>query len=123
MKRVIRIMGLCALVALSATSCKKDEQKLTTSFKAELTQPASDAKTHLSGSDLYWNSGDQIKVFDAEGNAYPLSTTDNDVMEATFTGEATLDANGSYTAFYPAAGATKQGTEVLLDLPATQTYA
>ena len=123
MKKVFRIMGLCALVALAATSCKKEEQKLASSFKAELTQPTSDAKTHLSGSDLHWNSGDAIKVFDANGTAYMMSTTDNDVKEATFTSETTLDANESYTAFYPASGATKSGTEVLLDLPAVQTYA
>ena len=123
MKKVIRIMGLCALVALAATSCKKEEQKLTSSFKAELTQPTSDAKTHLSGSDLHWNSGDAIKVFDNAGTAYLLSTTDNNVKEATFTGETTLDANESYAAFYPAAGATLSGTEVLLGLPAVQTYA
>lgn len=123
MKKVIRIMGLCALVALAATSCKKEEQKLASSFKAELTQPTSDAKTHLSGSDLHWNSGDAIKVFDNAGTAYLLSTTDNNVKEATFTGETTLDASESYAAFYPAAGATLSGTEVLLGLPAVQTYA
>lgn len=123
MKKVFRIMGLCALVALAATSCKKEEQKLASSFKAELTQPTSDAKTHLSGSDLHWNSGDAIKVFDANGTAYMMSTTDNNVKEATFTSETTLDANESYTAFYPASGATKSGTEVLLGLPAVQTYA
>ena len=123
MKKVIRIMGLCALVALAATSCKKEEQKLASSFKAELTQPTSDAKTHLSGSDLHWNSGDAIKVFDNAGTAYLLSTTDNNVKEATFTGETTLDASESYAAFYPAAGATLSSTEVLLGLPAVQTYA
>ena len=123
MKKVFRIMGLCALVALAATSCKKEEQKLASSFKAELTQPTSDAKTHLSGSDLHWNSGDALKVFDNAGTAYLLSTTDNNVKEATFTGETTLDASESYAAFYPAAGATLSGTEVLLGLPAVQTYA
>lgn len=124
MKKVFRIMGLCALVALAATSCKKDEQKLTSSFKAELTQPTSNAKTHLSGSDLLWNEGDAIKVFDANGsNAYLFTTTDNNVAEATFTGEDDIDANQSYTAFYPADGASLSGTEVLLDLAATQTYA
>ena len=123
MKKVIRIMGLCALVALAATSCKKEEHKLASSFKAELTQPTSNAKTHLSGSDLHWNSGDAIKVFDNAGTAYLLSTTDNNVKEATFTGETTLDASESYAAFYPAAGATLSGTEVLLGLPAVQTYA
>ena len=123
MKRIIRIMGLCALVALSATSCKKDVQKLTTSFKAELTQPASDAKTHLSGSDLYWNSGDAIKVFDNAGTAYLFTTTDNNVTEATFTSETSLDANESYTAFYPAAATAKQDNEIRLTLPAAQTFA
>lgn len=124
MKKVLRIMGLCALVALAATSCKKDEQKLTSSFTAELTQPTGDAKTHL-GSDsyLYWDNGDAIKVFDNAGTAYLLSTTDNNVKVATFTSEATLDANESYTAFYPAAATAKQDNEIRLTLPAAQTFA
>lgn len=124
MKKVIRIMGLCALVALAATSCKKDEQKLTSTFTAELTQPTSNAKTHL-GSDsyLYWNSGDAIKVFDANGTAYEMSTTDNNVKEATFTSETTLDVNENYTAFYPATATAKQDNEIRLTLPAAQTFA
>lgn len=122
MKRAFRIMGLCALVAIAATSCKKEAQT-TSSFKATLTQPTSEAKTHL-GSDsyLYWNEGDAIKVFDADGNDYLFTTTDNDTT-ATFTGTDPIDVNGDYTAFYPAANAEKQGNEIRLTLPATQDYA
>ena len=123
MKKAFRIMGLCALVALAATACKKEAQT-TSSFKATLTQPTSEAKTHL-GSDsyLYWNEGDAIKVFDAQGNDYLFTTTENNVTTATFNGTDPIDVNGSYTAFYPAANVEKVSNDILLTLPATQDYA
>ena len=123
MKKAFRIMGLCALVALAATSCKKEAQT-TSSFKATLTQPTSEAKTHL-GSDsyLYWNTDDAIKVFDAQGHDYLFTTTENNVTTATFTGTDAIDVNGSYTAFYPAANVEKVSNDILLTLPATQDYA
>lgn len=116
-------MGFCAMVALAATSCNKGS---TNAFTAQLTQPNSGARTHI-GTDnyLFWNSGDVIKVFDAEGNAYPFSTTDNNVKTATFTGEATLDATATYYAFYPAANANYVAAEskVELTLANMQSYA
>lgn len=114
-------MGLCALVAIAATACKKEAQT-TSTLKATLTQPTSDAKTHLSGSDLHWNSGDAIKVFDAVGNDYLFTTTDANQATATFTSNEAVEVVGS-TAYYPAAAVEKQGENILLTLPATQTYA
>ncbi len=114
-------MGLCALVAIAATACKKEAQT-TSTLKATLTQPTSDAKTHLSGSDLHWNSGDAIKVFDAVGNDYLFTTTDANQSTATFTSNEAVEVVGS-TAYYPAAAVEKQGENILLTLPATQTYA
>lgn len=115
-------MGLCALVALAATACKKDQQT-TSSLKATLTQPTSDAKTHIGDNDsLFWNSGDQIKVFDANGNEYLFTTTDANQATASFTSDEAVEVVGS-TAYYPAAAVEKQGENILLTLPATQTYA
>ena len=130
MKKTLRIMGLCALaVALLATSCKKEERKLTNSFTAELTQPVSDSKTHIgnyngSSNYLLWNSGDQIKVFNAEGSAYLFSTTNSNVPVATFTSNANLDEEAAYCAFYPAANASGlTGGYIYLTLSENQTYA
>ena len=45
MKKVVRMLGLCALVALAFTACKKnDTQKVT--FTANVAQPVNDARTH-----------------------------------------------------------------------------
>ena len=122
MKRIIRIMGLCALVALAATSCKKEAQT-TSSFKATLTQPTSDAKTGINNNlQLVWNEGDQIKVFDNNGEEYIFTTSDNGTTTATFTGTE-LDASASYVAFYPAENASIDGNIIKLGINANQTYA
>ena len=53
-------------MTIAATSCQKNEEQLTNSITAELTQPNSDGKTYIgTGNYLMWNSGDQIKVYDA----------------------------------------------------------
>ena len=122
MKKTLRMMGLCALIALAAVACKKEDQT-TSSFKATLTQPTSEAKTHLGdGDSLLWNTGDAIKVFDENGNEYLFTTNDNNVTEATFTSSSSIDINDSYTAFYPAANTAKEGEYVKLTLAATQAY-
>ena len=117
------MMGLCALAALAVVSCKKNEEKAaTTSFEATITQPTSDAKTHI-GTDnwLMWNTGDAIKVFDEDGNAATFTTNDNNTKVANFEGE--IEASYRYCAFYPA-GSTSDAAAgtVNLTLSATQTY-
>ncbi len=115
-------MGLCALVALAATACKKEAQT-TSSFKATLTQPTSDAKTGINNNlNLVWNEGDQIKVFDNNGEEYIFTTNDNGTTTATFTGTE-LDASASYVAFYPAENASIDGNIIKLGINANQTYA
>ena len=47
MKKVVRILGLCAIVALAFTSCKKDNQPAEISFKATINQPVNTSKTHI----------------------------------------------------------------------------
>lgn len=123
MKKTLRTMGLCALAALAVVSCKKNEEKVaTTSFEATITQPTSNAKTHIGNDNwLLWNTGDAIKVFDGNGTAATFTTNDNNAKVANFEGE--IEASERYCAFYPAASASdaSAGT-VTLTLAATQTY-
>ena len=50
MKKVVRILGLCALAVLAFTSCNKEtETELT--FKASITQPTNTSKTHIGAND------------------------------------------------------------------------
>ena len=124
MKKTLRTLGLCALAALTIVSCKKNDEKVaTTSFEATITQPNSDAKTHIGdGNWLMWNTGDAIKVFDGNGTAATFTTTDNNKKVANFEGE--IEASDRYCAFYPA-GSTSDASagSVTLTLAATQTYA
>lgn len=104
MKRIVRMMGLCALVMLAVVSCKKNEESAVMTFRATINQPTSDAKTYL-GSDhyLYWNSGDAIKVFAIDENdttSAVFTTQDNAVKVANFSGNIAQSEN--YYAMYPA---------------------
>ena len=101
MKKLTRILGLCALVALATTSCKKDNNTNDSgkSFRATISQPTDGSKTHIGTDDdsLYWNSGDEIKVFVEDGSSSVFRTTDENVVEATFKGDIT--ETGKYVAF------------------------
>ena len=125
MKKTLRIMGLCALVTIAATSCQKNEEQLTNSITAELTQPNTDAKTYIgTGNYLMWNSGDQIKVYDATGASHLFTTTNHDVVQTTFVSNDQIDPNAAYCAFYPAANSSDlTGGYVYLTLNANQTFA
>jgi hypothetical protein len=128
MKKVVRMLGLCALVALAFTSCKKEDTKNTVTFKASITQPVSDSRTQLNtANDLVWLEGDAIRVFDATGNTidpFVVETGKFTGTEAQFVGDGAFLANigtpGSYTAFYPVAN--YDATTVTMNIPATQTY-
>lgn len=118
MKKVVRMLGLCALVALAFTSCKKNETSSTLTFKASITQPKSNDRTYNTQlNTLGWSNGDAIKVFDntAANYDFTVSTISNNGMnqdqEATFN---VTDAEEvaflkdiatpqKYVAFYPVA--------------------
>lgn len=112
------MLGLCALVALAITSCKKDETTKEMTFMATINQPVSGDRTHLDGLDLVWTAGNTIKVFNANGEEGNFSTTDSGDKNATFTG--TLTPTDTYTAFYP--NAVVNGSSVTLALNANQNY-
>ena len=116
MKKVIRILGFCALVALAFTSCKKNEVKSFTATTVQL-QSNSDSKTHIGGGNaarqyFVWDAGNVIKVFDATGQSanFEVRTLSNNAKTAEFhiydsysDFMSNLTTAGSYTAFYPEA--------------------
>lgn len=132
MKKVVRMLGLCALVALAFTACKKNETNSTLSFKASITQPSSADRTHIGGEvDLVWDNNDVITVFDKDGinedftavipegnvsrsHEFPIAPEKADFM-------ANL-LKERYSAYYPLKEAF-DGTKVKLEVSASQTYA
>lgn len=131
MKKVVRILGLCALVSLAFTACKKDDtQKV--SFTASITQPTSNSRTHAVGfgHHLVWDAGDAIKVFNNAGTDmdFALPTSGTFEEQATFNVVGVdkvnflkdLTINDAYTAFYP--NAVVEGDQVKMVIPANQEY-
>lgn len=119
MKKVVRMLGLCALVALAFTSCKKEQKPTELTFTATINQPVTGDRTHIGDGDmLVWDANNAIKVFNANGEEDDFTTTDQDVDVATFTG--TLTPTETYTAFYP--NAAVNGNAVTLSLNANQNY-
>ena len=114
------MLGLCALVALAITSCKKDETTKEMTFMATITQPAAEGRTHIDGNNnLVWDANNSIKVFNANGQEGNFTTSAQDVWQnAPFNG--TIIPTDTYTAFYP--NASVSGTNVVLTLKATQDF-
>ncbi len=136
MKKVIRILGLCALVVFAFTSCKKNDNNNSkiVSFKASTVHfnPDSDSKTHIGGMDypfayLVWDSANVIKVFDADGNHadFMVTALSDDKKEAEFhiyegytEFMEDLPIDNSYKAFYP--NAVEDHGMVKLSVPSRQ---
>lgn len=132
MKKVVRMLGLCALVALAFTACKKDDtQKVT--FSASITQPTSVSRTHAVGfgHHLVWDAGDEIKVLDVSAADYDFALPD----EGTFEKQATFNVDEQekitfisnlftqpYYAFYPNATNLLSEGKVKMEIPAVQAY-
>lgn len=132
MKKVVRMLGLCALVALAFTACKKnDTQKIT--FTGYAAQPTGDVRTHISNRQyLVWNENDQIKIFNEAGDDnmdFTVKSSSGKPGVAVFTAE-TADEIGfigdltsaNYTAFYPNAVLDEVNDKVNLVIPATQIH-
>lgn len=129
MKKVVRMLGLCALVALAFTSCKKNDNTNKVTFKATITQPIADERTNINTANaVVWVEGDEIQVFDKDGNTTDpfVATIDSENPRlATFTGDAAFLANimeaDKYKAFYPV-NSYDAATVTMNTIPATQTY-
>lgn len=128
MKKVVRMLGLCALVALAFTACKKnDTQKVT--FTGHAAQPTGDVRTHISdGTFLVWNENDQIKVFNEAGEDmdFTVQSSAGKPGVAVFTAEAADEVafvadlkTADYTAFYPNA-IVNENDKVVMAIPAEQ---
>jgi len=127
MKKVVRMLGLCALVALAFTSCKKKETNGTVSFKAAMPETTTDNRTHLNVNNwVVWDAGDKITIFNNDGSGYIETELENgqDATIATFKGDANFLANletpNQYTAFYPVFN--NDGTNVTFRISNQQNY-
>lgn len=130
MKKVVRMLGLCALVALAFTSCKKNETNNAFSFKASMSQPQSNDRTWVAEEDkLNWSTGDNILVFDQNKENKDFTATTITEQDAVFEVNDSekvdflvdIATPNKYTAFYPKAKF--DGAEsVSLVIPYTQDY-
>ena len=126
MNHSVKIMGLCALMALVATSCQKNEEKLTNTLTADLNQPTSESKTHIGAGDyLVWDEGDQIVIYDLSGDmatiAGTFTATTGGTTHTTFTGDGLINPDADLRAFYPAQMVSGSGSFSTSTLD-TQTY-
>lgn len=85
--------------------------------------PEGDTKTALSGSQVVWNSGNQIKVFNAtnpNGKVFTLTSESVGKTTGEFSGEP-LSGNGPFYAVYPASAAgTLSDGKVSITIPQSQ---
>lgn len=136
MKKVVRMLGLCALVALAFTACKKNETNSALTFKATINQPTSDSRTHINEANmLAWDENDNILVFDNAAANYDFTVgiigekLDYADYQGVFeipAGEKAefmkdLDKSEKYWAYYP--NAELDNSIVKLQVPATQQFA
>ena len=126
MKQIMRIMGLCALVAMVATSCEKKEMQPTNTISAVLNQPTSGEKTQIGDNNyLVWSPNDQILVGDQTLSTQVFTAMSSGSTHTDFTGEGTIDPTQAYWAFYPVDWVTNMDVEterITFDIPTTQTY-
>lgn len=133
MKRnILRIMTFCTLAVLALASCKKDNGNdgnvPEKGFRATVeANQGNGGRTHLVGTEVQWNAGDQIVVRNGNGTSatFSLSAGEN-TMNGTFLNSQSGDDffQPTYTAIYPAAegnSITGEGTATFT-LPATQSY-
>ena len=98
MKRhIIRIMTICTVAVLALASCKKDNQPQDNvpekGFLATVeANHGNEGRTHLVGSEVQWNEGDQIVVRNANGTSatFSLSAGEN-TMNGTFLKAASME--------------------------------
>jgi len=130
MKKVVRIMGLCALVALAFTACKKNDNTNKVTFTATITQPTTEGRTHINNvgqNQLVWDNGDEIEVYNKLGEHYTFTANTAEQMTTVFDvpGDkasflANIETSNEYSAFYP--NVVPVENDVNLVIEATQNY-
>lgn len=131
MKKVVRILGFCALMTFAFTACNKNNDGKV-AIKVSMPETSSDSKTYLVGNSVKWSGGDQITVFDpslTEENYLQLTLASGaGQTKATFYGDAgffdKLDTDSAYMAFYPVNEITgiTDNDSVYMVIPTTQTF-
>ena len=134
MKKIVRFLGLCALVALAFTACKKNDTKKVT-IKATICQPTSTDRTYITGLNeagdkvLKWGGDEEITVFNrtltgdngcniqvsSYNNKYAYFSTYDPYMDD-------ISIPNRYIAFYPNAAVNPENNKVELTIPNQQSY-
>ena len=134
MKKTVRMLGLCALVALAFTACKKNDTNGKVKFTATINQPSSNERTYIANLDangskvLRWAGGEEINLFNkalTENNHMPFVVLDYNNKHAYFEGDsqflAGMGTPNNYIAFYPNAVENTDGL-VEMTIPDQQSY-
>ena len=132
MKKVVRILGLCALMTFAFTACNKNNDGKI-AIKAGMPETTSDSKTYLDGDWVKWSNYDEILVVDKqsteiEDHVWLEVGAGQHTKTATFYGDINFFSHletddNSYTAFYPVASETSIKTDsVYVVIPEVQTF-
>ena len=118
-KQHIIFSFFAVLLALSAVSCKKDQDVVT--LNAVIQKVSNDSKVYINDHTPYWHNGDQIRINDAD---YTLQTA----MENSAQIPNVANSTSGYRALYPAGILTNSNaninssSSVAITLPATQVF-
>ena len=123
--QIIGMMSMVALLAIGATSCKKDNAKTVASF--DFTLPAIEGESGLDESKAYidmiagqmrWYEGDEMMIYSIDQDytqskaaVFTAESGVTGVAQAHFTGAPMAEGSEGFFAFYPASKATTQITE------------
>lgn len=132
MKKVVRILGLCALMTFAFTACNKNNDGKI-AIKAGMPETTTDGKTYLQGDVVKWSNNDEILVVDKqsteiENYVWLEIGAGQNTKTATFYGDIDFFSHletddNSYTAFYPVASETLVKTDsVYVVIPEEQTF-
>ena len=118
-KQYIIFSFFAALLALSAVSCKKDQDVVT--LNAVIQRVSNDSKVYINDHTPYWHNGDQIRINDAD---YTLQTAMENSAQIPNVANSTL----GYRAIFPVGILTNSNdnisssSSVAVTLPATQVF-
>lgn len=118
LKKSIMCLAALAVVALGATSCKKDVNNEENGMQFRAIMETGSAKTELSGTNVNWIDGDEVMIYGTEQSGVYTATPDAENATAATLTKVGQPAQGTpYTAIYPASAAVNATT---VTLPAVQ---
>lgn len=126
MKKHTFLAAAMAMMALTMTSCQKEEGILASDITFTATTESGNSKTHLEGLNLKWDMNDEIVVMECTHHVsgiYAATSIDGNYATFTAVDVPTFSAN-DFVAYYPQSiffGV--QSSTADLALPATQNYA